>query len=371
MHVFIPTGLFYPSKLGGPSRTLYWLSKGLITKGIEVSVVTSNNFIETNSIEFNKWIVIENIRIRYCTAKTKLPFRIIYHSIIELHKCDVVLLSSIFYLPLFFIALFALLTNKKYIWSPRGELFDSAIRSNKAKLIYIEIIKLFFAKRAVFHATSSEEQKYIKKYFGNNSKTFVIPNYMELPEKQDRGELIRNYFLYVGRIAPIKALDKLLLGLAKSKSFMQSDCKMLIAGGIEKQFEGYYDKLQQILQNNESLKKKVIFIGNVEGVKKYILYADAYFTFLVSHSENFGNVVIESLSQGTPVVSSKGTPWQELKEKKAGFWIDNDINSIASCIEEALKIGKEEYRQIRENAYNFAKEFDIYTNIDKWINVIQ
>jgi len=371
MHVLISTGLFYPSKLGGPAKTLFWLAKGLISKGIAVSVVTTNNFIETDIIEFDKWTEIDKIKVRYCSANSKLPYRIILHSIRELKKCDVVLLSSIFYQPLFVVALFALVTNKKFIWSPRGELFDSAIRENKTKLIYLRIIKLFFAKKSIFHATSQEESNLIKNNFGDDSRIVVIPNYIELPEKQENSGAKEKYLLYVGRIAPIKALDKLLLGLAKSKYFMSSDYKLFIAGGVEKQFESYSEQLQLILRNNESLKKKVIFIGNVEGVDKYILYADAYFTFLVSHSENFGNVVIESLSQGTPVISSKGTPWQELEDKKAGFWIDNDENSIANCVEEALKMRKEEYTQIRENAYNLAKEFDIYTNVNKWINILK
>ena len=77
----------------------------------------------------------------------------------------------------------------------------------------------------------------------------------------------------------------------------------------------------------------------MEGEEKYKLYANAYFSILVSHSENFGNVVIEALSQGTPVIASKGTPWEQLAEK-AGFWIDNDENSIACCIDISIENGK-------------------------------
>lgn len=40
---------------------------------------------------------------------------------------------------------------------------------------------------------------------------------------------------------------------------------------------------------------------------------------LVSESENFGNVIIEALSQGTPVIASCGTPWAEIEKKNAGF----------------------------------------------------
>lgn len=371
MKILISAGLFYPSKLGGPANTLYWLAKGLISKGMEVSVVTSNNFIEKGLVEFNKWTVVDKIRIRYCTAKTRLSHRVIWHSIKEVRNCDVILLSSAFYLPSFFIALFSVFTSKKIIWSIRGELFDSALNGSKGKLLYIELIKLFFAKRISFHATSLDEQNCIKKYFGNQIKVVVIPNYIELPKKQNRVNTKNNYFLYVGRIAPIKALDKLFLGLAKSKSFMQSNYKLLVAGGVEKQFEKYFEQLQLILKNNESLKEKIVFLGNVEDDEKYKLYANAYFSILVSNSENFGNVVIEALSQGTPVITSKGTPWQQLSEKNAGFWINNDEQNIANCIDEVINMGDEDYQRMRNNAYNLAVEFDVHSNIDKWINVIK
>ena len=39
--------------------------------------------------------------------------------------------------------------------------------------------------------------------------------------------------------------------------------------------------------------------------------------------KNFGNVVLEALAEGTPVVTSKGTPWQDLENEKAGFWVEN------------------------------------------------
>lgn len=194
---------------------------------------------------------------------------------------------------------------------------------------------------------------------------------MELNEKKDRLVNAGKYFLYVGRIAPIKALDILLLGLAKSDAFMKSDYKLLIAGGVEKQFEWYYKQLNKILSENLSLKEKVVFLGNVEGDQKIQLYADAYYSILVSHSENFGNVVIEALSQGTPVIASHGTPWQKLVDSKAGLWIDNNENEVAKSIDKVLAMDEDEYRQTRANAYKLALEFDVYANIDEWVKMLQ
>lgn len=371
MKVLITTGLFYPSKFGGPANTLYWLAKSLVSNKIKVSVVTSNNHIDAGLVDFDEWTEIDNIRVRYCTVKSKLSFRVIFQTIKELFKSDVVLLCSIFYIPSLFIALFASLTSKKIIWSPRGELFYSAIDGSNSKLLYVRLLKFLFSKRVVFHATSTEERDIIHKYIGHSVKTIVIPNYMEIHEKNNRLVNVDKYFLYVGRIAPIKALDNLLLGLAKSKSFMNSEYKLLIAGGVEKQFKGYYNQLIQILSEKVDLKEKVVFLGNVEGEQKFQFYANAHYSILVSHSENFGNVVIEALSQGTPVIASHGTPWRKLVDNNAGLWIDNSENEIAKSIDQVLAMNEEEYFQIRDNAYKLALEFDVYNNIDNWINVLK
>ena len=70
MRVFISAGLFYPSKQGGPSKTLYWLAKGLVSKGVDVSVVTSNNYIEDGLVESDAWVDFDGVRVRYCTSNS-------------------------------------------------------------------------------------------------------------------------------------------------------------------------------------------------------------------------------------------------------------------------------------------------------------
>lgn len=367
MKVLISTGLIYPSKLGGPSNTLYWLSKGLIARGIDVSVVSMYKYIDDKRIVPDKWIDFEGLHARYCSNHAKFPFEVVWYSIRVLRKNDILILSSFFYLPCFIVGLFGLFFKKKVIWSPRGELFSSAINGNKGKLLYLKFIKFLFGKKFIFHVTSSEEKLMVEKYLGKNARIVILPNYMELPIKEPR-EKKNPYLLYVGRIAPIKALGNLIRSLSKSKYFLDSDYKLLIAGDGQGE---YYNSLLTLIKEDEMLSQKVVFLGNVEGKEKNKLYANAYFTFLISHSENFGNVVIESIAQGTPVVTSCGTPWQILEKTNSGFWIDNEEDNIAQCIDKILKLPVEEYELMRNNAFNLCRNnFDIYENIDKWIEVI-
>ena len=281
--------------------------------------------------------------------------------------CDTVMLCDMFQRQVLSVAFMAKLRKKKIIWSPRGELHGPALAGCKAKRWYIGVVRRCFGGYATFHATSEEERILIKKQIGDSAKVVEIPNYMELPLKEERILQAKPYFLFVGRVNRIKALDRLIIGLAKSESFRQNDYVLKIAGPNQ---EDYQRELEQLIEEN-GMKGKVEFIGNVFGAEKFQLYANAHFSCLLSHSENFGNVVIEALSQGTPVVASTGTPWQVLNEKNAGFWIDNSPESITECIDKILALSDYEYIAMRNNALELAKTFDVSQNIDKWTEVLK
>lgn len=87
-------------------------------------------------------------------------------------------------------------------------------------------------------------------------------------------------------------------------------------------------------------------------------------------SENFGNVVIEALSQGTPVVASHGTPWSGLVDNQAGYWIENTPEEIARSIDFVLSMNDEDYSALRIKAHIYAQSFDVYENVNSWIKVL-
>lgn len=369
MKVLFPLHLFYPSRVGGPANTLYWLCKALSQNGHEVAVVTTRDGIDEGKVEIDKWTDVDGIRTRYCDSASKFPFDLIKFSLKELKKVDTVVFSSICFVPNFIIGLAAMMRGKRIIWSPRGELFDTAIQQgSRGKNLFFRLIRLLLGRYVLFHATSDVEKEAILRYFPK-SRVVIIPNYMELPEKQtvdsDFSEL-----LYVGRIAPIKALDKLIAGLALSKLFLTSSYKFKMVGGVEKQFEGYYKALLEQV-DRVGLNDKIQFVGSLTGKSKFQAYASARYSFLVSDSENFGNVVIEALSQGTPVIASTGTPWSSLPEKKAGFWIDNTPTEIAKTVDTIIRQPEDEYMLYRKNALQFSKTFDIYEHINEWENAIR
>lgn len=99
----------------------------------------------------------------------------------------------------------------------------------------------------------------------------------------------------------------------------------------------------------------MFFIGEVSGQDKVDLLANADLFVLPSHSENFGNVYIESLAAGTPIVASLNTPWQEVEEADCGKWVANTIEDITKAILELLDKDRE---LMRVNSKAFAKKYD-------------
>ena len=363
MRLLLSCSLFYPSHLGGPANTLYWLSKALVKAGVQVTVVTTDSHIEPGKVVPDNWSDVDGIRVRYCSAKGAMLLKELWHTWKTMKGCDTVMLCDMFQRQILPVAFMARLRKKKIIWSPRGELMGPALAGNSMKSRFIAIVRNCFGNYATFHATSEEEKDAIRKYIGVGAKVVVIPNYIELPVQLKRESVENPYFLYVGRVTPIKALDRLIIGLAQSQLFKDSGYKLIIAGPNQ---NNYQEELEKLIAEHGQ-EGRIEFVGNVFGDAKFQLYANARFSCLLSHSENFGNVVIEALSQGTPVIASQGTPWQVLDEAHSGYWIDNSSESISKCIDVALSLSDEAYAEMRCNARQLANSFDVTQNVGKWM----
>lgn len=266
--------------------------------------------------------------------------------------------------------MFAAFLKKPIMWSCRGNLDEEALIFGawKKRPVLWFIKKFLSGQRVTFHATSPEESGHIRKTIGPAARIVEIPNFLELPKTMPHIEQNPPYLLYVGRIHPVKALDNLLAALAMSRRFLESGYILKIAGDDN---NAHGEQLRK--QAHElGLQHKTQFLGHIEGEAKQHLYANAQFTLLPSHTENFGNVVIESLAQATPVIASKGTAWEMLETETAGFWTSNHPPDLARSIDRALNLSPKIYSVYREKSIALARErFDIETNVEVWINTYQ
>jgi glycosyltransferase involved in cell wall biosynthesis len=202
-----------------------------------------------------------------------------------------------------------------------------------------------YQKKAVqtadyIHATAESEKRNLLK-LEYNSRIIVVPNGIEVENitlKSNWGKTKK--ILFMSRIHPKKGIELLIDAVAKIKSSLVG-YKIIIAGEGESK---YIQSLHKRIQGNE-LSSLFEFVGGVYGNKKWGLFQQADIFVLPTYSENFGIVVAEALASGTPVITTKGTPWEELNIHHCGWWIDNDVDTIAKTLKEAIALSEEEYRQ--------------------------
>lgn len=369
MKVLFPLEYYYPSDIGGPANALYWHTQMLKKNGIDSVVVTSDVGIETKGIKSDEWIIDGNSKFIYCSGG-RLSFKIFRNTLKEIGKCDVVHLSSVCYPYNVFITIYAIFKGKRVIISPRGELFPQAYKTKKyfLKTVLFSVYRLF-QKQILFHATSTEEKECISKIF-QKSKIVVQPNLIETTYNdvpQNRSDDI----VFLGRINPIKSIDKLIKALPLSDLFMKSEGKLLIIGAARLPEEIVYKKRLEELIIGCKLDEKVVFVGTKIGHEKLELLNFSKVLVLPSESENFGNVVTEALSQSTPVIASIGTPWQILKDKKIGWWTSNTPENLAKVLDELYSLSEKEYIDYSLGARKYVEDYlDIKTSkCNNWSDI--
>ena len=90
-----------------------------------------------------------------------------------------------------------------------------------------------------------------------------------------------------------------------------------------------------------------ILTGPLNDDAKWAAYARANLFVLPTYSENFGIVVAEALWAGVPVITTKGTPWQELEVCRCGWWIDLPPKaSLDAALREAMALPRETLREM-------------------------
>jgi glycosyltransferase involved in cell wall biosynthesis len=368
MKITFPCGTFYPSNLGGPANTLYWHACGLKSLNNKVVVITTSIGIKDDAVLFEKFVDTKAGEVYYGLGGST-QIKTIFKAFNKSKSSEIVHLNSLFNLLSIFTFVFLKFNNSKVkiVWSPRGELQEGALVYSKIKKKLLLSFLPRLTREVLFHATSEDEKKRILKFFPK-VRTTVFPNYI-LPAKRLLNIKVKNQFLFLGRIHEIKAIHKLVEGLSISKQFLDKEFKLIIAGSFEERHEEYYKKLE-ILIEKLKLTERVKFVGNVRGIDKENLIAESYALILPSVSENFGNVVVESLNQGTPVIASLGTPWAVLEEKNAGLHVSNNPVELGRAIDEVIGLSSNAYSEMRKNAVNLLDEkFDVNKNIHKWENI--
>ena len=358
---------FPPSNFGGVAAGMFPIIKELCTApDTKVKVLTtSHKIIKSKLPKTNSWTTFDGVSVIY--FKSNAFFLYLLEGFRQIKYSDCIFLNSIFFFPNFLFLIVGLIFKKKIFLLPHGELLKPALRTKYWKKgLYLWLMKSF-AKNVTLITTSIQELSRTQEVFPH-SKVIIIPIFFDFGKPLNIEK--SNQFLFLGRICKIKKIENIILACSYSKYFLSNNYKLLIAGPTDKEFLQYKSKLVNLIISS-NLESNIKFVGEVNSPQKEELLSQSKSLFIVSDSENFSNVVVESLAQGTPVVASKGTPWDSLIDMNAGFWIDNSPKVIASKMDEIIKMNDKRYKEMSINSISLSKKFTKKKILPLWFELIK
>ncbi len=381
MRIAMVVPSFYPATAyGGPIfSTLHTCENLARLDDVKVYVSTTNaNMNSKLDVETNSWKAFEkNFFVKYYneTKVNVLSFGLLFNLWRDIKGADVVHVQYMFNTSTIIALIYAKLFAKPILLSPRGALCHwCLLQGSRLKKKWLEFLIKPFVNTIMWHATAQQEKDDILSQFPD-AKVVVIPNGVEFGTYQISLKLSTDEFCHtftkeysetnqiivsMGRLQKVKGFDILIASFAKVNECFPK-AKLFIAG----QDEG--EKVALIKQIAElGLEDKVFLIGEISGQDKINFLANADLFVLSSHTENFGNVYVESLASGTPVVASKGTPWSEVEKANCGKWVNNSVEETAQAIIDMLGENRE---QMRANSKNLAEKYD-WRNIAVQFKVI-
>jgi len=195
-------------------------------------------------------------------------------------------------------------------------------------------------------ATTEKEKEELILHYGASPETIgVVPCGVNLNlfqpidkemAKQQLGFGDDKIILFVGRIEPLKGIDRLLVAMTRLQN--SHGLRLVIIGGDDhSQYE--MEKLQR-LSRALHIQDSVTFLGLIKQEELPCFYSAADACVVPSYYESFGLVALESLACGTPVVATNvGGIKSVIQQGETGYMvIDNTPRHLADKI--ALLLSK-------------------------------
>lgn len=311
----------------GPSYSVPRLCQALAERGheVEVSCIAARESIPGVRLDLHpRWPIFTRFEVSTSLARA-LRRKAEEVDIIHNHSLwSMVNVASGFVVPG---------CRARLVTSPRGTLSPWALSRTRHLKRLLKPLQWRVLERAdLLHATSEQELADIRAQ-GLRAPVAVIPNGIDVPvhlPARDAGE--RRRVLFLGRIHPMKCIDRLLEAWQAVQT-LHIDWELVIVGPGD---EAYMRLLEGVAKGKGL--QRVRFAGPVYGQEKSLAYRNADVLVLPSHSENFGMVVAEALAHGCPVIASKGTPWDGLEREGCGWWVAHEVETLAATLDATMRL---------------------------------
>lgn len=325
---------------GGPSRSVPLLVKGLAELGVDIALMTIRS---------------ENMNIHALegtTAKLKLFEPSFSRKEIRQYLIaegfDLIQIQSMWELSYHKVMAEARKLGIPYIVTPRGMLepWSMSHKKWKKKLGWWLYQRNDVQKSACVFSTAKMEAEHVSE-LGITTCKAVIPNGIETDAYPCKSSVdgVRKQVLFLSRIHVKKGIEILFEAWKRVASAFPDWQLQVIGNGDTEYIHTLEMKVERL-----GLKDSIRILPPVFGNDKTRIYQESALFCLPSFSENFGLVIAEAMSCGTPVITTTNCPWDILNETNTGWCIDLSVDNLERAFREALSMSPAELYDMGQRA---------------------
>jgi len=341
---------FFTPARGGSVIVPYNLSKYLIKRGHEVTIITTDFEFDK---EYAKLIKKEGVKVITFHTLANIALFLYSPSMKKwlnenIKNFDVIHIHNFRSYQNIIVHYYAKKYGIPYVLQAHGSL-PKIIEKQRLKKLYDWVWGNKILKDASkLIAVSRVEMEQYKKMSVDDSKIVLIPNglhverFKNLPRygqfREKHGIKEKHMILFLGRVHKIKGVDFLIKSFGCLVKEVE-DAVLVIAGPDD----GYRKELEKLIENLD-LRDSVKFVDYVDNVSE--AYQDADVLVYPAIYEIFGLVPFEAIMCGTPIIVTDDNGCGELvKKAKCGYLVKygdvNDLKEKMKLVIENPEEGKE------------------------------
>lgn len=335
---------------GGPTVSVSMLCEHLVRGGISVQVFTTTANGDTElPVKTDIKQLIDDVPVIYFKRITKDHTHFSPSLLARLWanagNYDLVHVHGWWNTVSMLSALIAVMRGVPLVISPRGMLSQYTFhnKNNGKKSLLHRFLGRRVLNKSFIHCTAQNECDAVCKQAKPKGVT-SIPNFVKIHhETTSQAKEHHNglKIIFFSRIEEKKGLDILFRAL----KYVEHPYHLTVAGDGEARYTEYLKTISE----QEGINNNLNWVG-FKTHDKFRYLSEFDLMVLPSHDENFGNVVVESLSVGTPVLISENVGLSDyVRANDLGWVFRLDDKVLGSAINQAC-VQKEKLSFIRSNA---------------------
>jgi glycosyltransferase involved in cell wall biosynthesis len=369
-------------RAGGPVRTtsnmVEWLGDDF-----DFRILTSDrdlgDTIAYPEITYQSWQKVGKAHVRYLAPSDQSLWDL--RQLLQLIPYDILYINGVFpalSLKVLLLHRLGLLPRRPVIVAPRGQWRPEALglKPLKKRLFMTAARLIGLYHRLTWHASNEGEQQDIEREVGS-AQARGIQVISNLPLLVSANSSTGNRskapgvgkLIFLSRMVDKKNFEYFLHQIMSLHGSIQLD----VYGSLEDPV--YWQKCKNlIMQLPDNI--QVTYCGVVPFDRVLHVLSQYHLFVLPTLSENFGQVIIESLVAGCPVLISDRTPWQDLDAAGAGWVIplENPVGWQAA-IQQMVDMDQVTFAAMVEKAFAYSENYRYSHQLVKitkeWFEVIQ